>query len=148
MLVCGGSPPFPFPPLFRHEFYFEVRMVAGGQVKVTYMLKAPTDEDMQNWAKQIKLQSIAPTFMARGEEHMLYPAEYGRYQFFKCQRDFVNKLTDISEEMRFVSGQGRLRWELVGREKEGVSIIGSDHDLVASSLAAALYRFPCTTTTD
>jgi hypothetical protein len=33
---------------------------------------------------------------------MLYPAEYGRYQFFKSQRDFINKLTDISEDMRFV----------------------------------------------
>lgn len=81
-----------------------MRAVAGGQVKVTYMLKAAAEADMQNWVKQIKLQSIAPTFLARGEEHMLYPAEYGRYQFFKNQRDFVNKLTDISEEMRFVSG--------------------------------------------
>lgn len=46
---------------------------------------------------------MAPTFHARGEEHMLYPAEYGRYQFFKSQRDFINKLTDISEDMRHVS---------------------------------------------
>jgi hypothetical protein len=46
---------------------------------------------------------MAPTFHARGEEHMLYPAEFGRYQFFKSQRDFINRLTDISEEMRFVS---------------------------------------------
>lgn len=51
----------------------------------------------------VPFQSMAPTFHARGEEHMLYPAEYGRYQFFKNQRDFINKLTDISEEMRFVS---------------------------------------------
>jgi hypothetical protein len=89
----------------RHEYYFEVTPGSAG-VGATYMLKAETEEDMQRWIKHIQVQSMAPTFHQRGEEHVLYPAEYGRYQFFKSQRDFINRLTDISEEMRFVSATG------------------------------------------
>lgn len=86
----------------RHEYYFEVTPGTAG-AGATYMLKAETEEDMRRWIKQLQVQSLAPTFLQRGEEHVLYPAEYGRYQFFKSQRDFINRLTDISEEMRFVS---------------------------------------------
>ena len=86
----------------RHEHYFEVSPSATGAASVVYMLKADSEEDMQKWVKQLQVQSIAPTFHQKGEEHMLYPAEFGRYQFFKSQRDFINRLTDISEEMRFL----------------------------------------------
>lgn len=85
----------------RHEHYFEVTPGHAG-AGATYMLKAETEEDMARWIKHIQVQSMAPTFHQRGEEHVLYPAEYGRYQFFKSQRDFINRLTDISEEMRFL----------------------------------------------
>lgn len=92
----------------RHEYYFEVTPGYAG-AGATYMLKAETEEDMQRWIKQIKLQSMAPTFHQRGEEHVLYPAEFGRYQFFKSQRDFINRLTDISEEMRFLERPTRTK---------------------------------------
>ena len=86
----------------RHEHYFEVSPAATGAMSVVYMLKADSEDEMQKWVKQLQDQSIAPTFHQKGEEHMLYPAEFGRYQFFKSQRDFINRLTDISEEMRFL----------------------------------------------
>jgi len=86
----------------RHEHYFEVSPAATGAMSVVYMLKADSEDEMQKWVKHLQDQSIAPTFHQKGEEHMLYPAEFGRYQFFKSQRDFINRLTDISEEMRFL----------------------------------------------
>ncbi len=95
----------------RHEYYFEVTPAgpAGTAAGAVYQLKAETEEDMQKWVKQLQVQSLAPTFHQRGEEHMLYPAEFGRYQFFKNQRDFINRLTDISEEMRFLERPTRTK---------------------------------------
>lgn len=93
----------------RHEHYFEVSPAATGGAACVYMLKAETKEEMEQWVNQLKAQSMAPTFLQKGEEHMLYPAEFGRYQFFKSQRDFINRLTDISEEMRFLDRGIRTR---------------------------------------
>ena len=80
----------------KYENVFEVKSVNSG-VETIFQMIAESKVEMDRWIRHIEAQSIAPTF---GEEKLLYRAEYARYKFFKDQRDFINKLTDIAEDMR------------------------------------------------
>jgi hypothetical protein len=79
-----------------------------------FRMRAPSEEDMAKWLHMLRDEADSTAVFGHMDRSMhndseakervvseMTPAQRARYEFYKDERDFVRRLTDIAEELRF-----------------------------------------------
>jgi hypothetical protein len=79
-----------------------------------FRMRAASEEDMAKWLHMLRDESDSTAVFGHMDRSMhndseakervvseMTPAQRARYEFYKDERDFVRRLTDIAEELRF-----------------------------------------------
>jgi hypothetical protein len=93
----------------KYKFLFKV-----ANRSFEFRIRADTQEDQDKWIKVLKEESTSTAVfghmdtslhtLSEAKERVLAEltaAQRARYEFFRDERDFVRRLTDIAEELRF-----------------------------------------------
>ena len=81
-----------------------------------FKIRATSSQEMKTWVKRLQEESTSTAVFGRRDQSLadlddheetnrvlgdLTPAQRARFDFFRNERDFVRRLTDIAEELRF-----------------------------------------------